>query len=154
MRVGRGRFLDGVRHALRKDPEVDGWLEEASVAAELGRFSDALALMSKVLERRPDDADCLADAAFFTEAVGQHEEAVELYLRAAAARGADGEPLFMAVLILAETGAPPERAEVLLVEALARSPELVHEVLAEDALLSLLERPGVDAAVNRALEHG
>ena len=126
--VVTARFARSRREGLGLEELV----ELANIAAEDGRFGEALAI----------------DEGFFLESLGMFDEATLLYQEASRLeKGGEGD-FALARLALARGGSMAE-AESRLLRALQRQPSLVYEI--DESFAPLRRRPAAEAAIGQAL---
>jgi tetratricopeptide (TPR) repeat protein len=131
----------------REDPAPEDLLEMASLAAGLGDHATALAWIRRAIRKGPETARLRIEEAAQLAAMGDVAKALRAYDRAAALTR-DGEPQFLAALLLDSVGSDPELVETRLREALERTPILAVE--AEQEFRRLHARPGFRAALRVA----
>jgi hypothetical protein len=134
-------LLVGVLRRGRKEPPpmaAEDRLALARIEAGRERYQEAVTHVREARAEAPTSVRLLLEEASYLGAMGRLEEALRHYAEAA-------------VLIL-QSGADPERAEALLVKALARSPILVLDALYDvsGTFDALRGRPTFEAAVGEA----
>ena len=94
--------------------EIDRDLHAATDLFENGKRDEAMALLQKALERRPDTADAYISLAHAYWEAGQPREAIETLERALRSGAPDRDVRIRLGLYLAESGENPTRAIALL----------------------------------------
>lgn len=153
--AGAAVLLTGVgfrvgRHHRRERFSVDQYVSLASEAAEAGDFHEALEWTRQALLSAPTSSRLKSDEGYFLSQIGDVQSALAAYSEASRLTD-DGEPEFLAAMLLIQTGAPPETAEKWLSRALERAPSLVLEILDDPTLAAMRARPAVKRSITRAL---
>jgi tetratricopeptide (TPR) repeat protein len=123
----------------------------ARIEAGRERYQEAVTHVREARAEAPTSVRLLLEEASYLGAMGRLEEALRHYAEAAAL-DPDGDADFQAAVLILQSGADPERAEALLVKALARSPILVLDALYDvsGTFDALRGRPTFEAAVGEA----
>jgi hypothetical protein len=121
----------------------------AYVAADSGRYGEALEWIEKAIQRAPTSERLRMDEASFHAELGHVDEALVRY-DALAAASLTGEPDYHAAALLQATG-NPEAAVAHLLRALDRTPHLALELREDVSFGDARRDPRIVRAVSAAL---
>lgn len=124
--------------------DVDECVRRAGEAAEARDHVRALAWTQAALARAPTSAALHADAGYFLQEIGEVDEALAAYARAADL-STDGEADFLSARLLAGVDAGADAIAPHLARALSREPALLLELRDDPALRTHLRHPLVAA---------
>lgn len=137
-----------IARSRREGLGLEELVELGNIAAEDGRFGEALDWVRRARKLAPTSESLAIDEGFFLESLGMLDEAALLYQEASRLeKGGEGD-FALARLAMSHGGSLAE-AETRLVRALQRQPTLVYEI--DETFAPLRRRPGAEAAIGQAL---
>jgi hypothetical protein len=148
--VAAGAVGYGIHRKVRSrydELDPDELSSLANLAAEGGRFAEALHWTDAALRQAPGSARLHEDRAFFLAETGEVDLAIEAYFRAGEL-AKRGDPYLAAAVLMFDTGRASSEVLPVLARALERSPSLWRDV--EERFEALRGFPELRAMVIQA----
>lgn len=128
---------------------LDELVQMADLAAEAGRFAEALDWVRKARAQAPRSARLCVDEAFYLASLGEVDEALARY-EEATGLSEDGEAPFLAAQLVAATQGPASEVAKLLRVGLGRTPTLVLDAEDDEALAAYARDPAIARILREA----